>query len=188
MKAADDAHETALRALDRRDHSEGSLEARLERGGFGERERHGAIARLRAAGLVDDRRFAQERAVRLAHRDAGDRMIRADLALQGVQEEAIAAALEALESESERAARILARGGLTEKTLRRLSVRGFAEETLEPLIADLRDGAYDRSASPDFHLHEALSETSSVSDVDFATNPISDPGGRPEGNHQTELT
>jgi SOS response regulatory protein OraA/RecX len=68
-------------------------------------------------------------------------MIRADLAEHGVPAEAIAAALEELDPEPVRADRILAGRGATEKTLRRLSARGFAEETLEPLIADLRDRA-----------------------------------------------
>jgi hypothetical protein len=46
-----------------------------------------------------------------------------------------------LEPESARAARIVAARGRTPRTIRYLASRGFAEESLEDLIANVENGA-----------------------------------------------
>lgn len=134
------ATDAALRALGRREHTVASLDARLARSGFDEVERGRTVERLRSSGLVDDRRFAVQRATQLAGREAGDRMILADLLSHGVSGDVAAAALAELEPEGERAARVVARLGTHPRAVRRLASRGFADETLEPLIAELGDG------------------------------------------------
>lgn len=138
---AHDAERAAFRALRYRDHTAASLERRLARRGHAEAERSVAVERLQRAGLVDDRRFAAERAAALARREAGDAMIHADLAAHGVSGEVAEEAVGGLEPEARRAARIAARRGAGPPTLRRLAARGFAEESIEPLVADLGDGA-----------------------------------------------
>jgi SOS response regulatory protein OraA/RecX len=98
---------------------------------------------VQRAGLVDDRRFARDRSSLLATRGAGNALIADDLERQGVAEEEIRAALEALEPESDRAARIVESRGSTPKTARHLASKGFSEETLEMLVADLSADAID---------------------------------------------
>ncbi len=79
----------------------------------------------------------------LAARGAGNNLIVDDLERQGVADEEIRAALEALEPESDRVARIVESRGRTPKTARHLASKGFSEETLEPLVADLSADAVD---------------------------------------------
>ena len=131
------AQEQALRALRARDHTAISLERRLGDRGAAPAVRRETVAAAQRAGLVDDRRFALGRAVLLAGRAAGDAMISSDLERQGVQEEDILAALAALEPESERAGRIVAARGSTVRTARYLASRGFSEDALETLVAEL---------------------------------------------------
>ena len=140
LRAAE-ADEAAIRCLRRRDHTAASLDARLARRGLDEEQRSGALERLRRVGFVDDRRFAFERARQLAGREAGDRMIRADLEAHGVPAELQVEALAAVEPESERATRIASKRGAEARTWRRLAARGFAEESLETLISDSSDRA-----------------------------------------------
>jgi hypothetical protein len=52
----------------------------------------------------------------------------------------IAAAVASLEPEEERARRVIDRLGPSPRTLRRLASKGFREETLEPLVADVEGG------------------------------------------------
>ncbi len=134
-----EARAAALRALRRRDHTAASLRARLAERGIAAAAREEALAALERAGLVDDERYAHGRAAALAARGCGDRMIRDDLARRGLGDELIEAALAGLEPEHERARRLAQTLGRSARTLRRLSARGFAEEALEPLVANARE-------------------------------------------------
>lgn len=133
------AREAALRALRYRDHTAAGLETVLERKGIRPAVRHEAVARLQAAGLVDDGRLAVARAAALAERGAGDDLVRADLERRGVPAALATEAIAALEPEPERAERILARRGRDARALRYLSARGFTEETVSALVADGND-------------------------------------------------
>jgi SOS response regulatory protein OraA/RecX len=86
---------------------------------------------------VDDERFAAIRARHLADRGAGDLLVLDDLERQGVDEARAREAVSALEPEPTRAARIVADRGISARTLRYLASRGFTEDTLEPLVAEL---------------------------------------------------
>ena len=105
------AVETALRALRARDRSVSELESRLQRRGVGTTEQRETLELLSRLGYVDDERFARSRAESLARRNCGDEMIRADLEGRGVAAGRIDAALAELESERERAERIVASRG-----------------------------------------------------------------------------
>lgn len=131
------AETTALAALARRDHSVASLGARLARAGVREPERRDAVERARRAGLVDDARFAEIRARLLADRGKGDALILDDLVRAGVEEPDAWAAVAVLEPERERAARIVAQRGASVRTARFLAARGFTEETVGEVVADL---------------------------------------------------
>jgi SOS response regulatory protein OraA/RecX len=127
----------ALRALRRRDHTAASLEQRLARLGTAPTTRREAVEAVQRAGLVDDHRFARGRAELLARRGSGDLLIADDLECQGVPPVIAAETIAALDPEAERAAALIAALGRTPQTARRLAARGFAEETLEALVADL---------------------------------------------------
>jgi regulatory protein len=126
-----------------RDHTVASLERRLSERGAAPGVRRDTLAAVQRAGLVDDNRFARERASVLATRGAGNDLIADDLERQGVADGEIRAALEALEPESVRAARIIESRGRTPKTARHLASKGFSEETLETFVADLSADAVD---------------------------------------------
>jgi SOS response regulatory protein OraA/RecX len=128
---------TALGALRHRDHSRASLAERLERRGVAPAARREAVDVLSRAGLVDDERLAHGRAAALASRGAGDLLVADDLARRGVPADLIAAAVAGLEPERERAARIVAQRGLSPRTARFLSAKGYRPETLEPLLTEL---------------------------------------------------
>jgi len=90
---------------------------------------------LEQAGYVDDARFATARAEQLVARGYGDEWIRADLERQGVSVETLAEAIAGLAPETERAReewKKLPGGPAAARTLAR---RGFAEDTLEALLA-----------------------------------------------------
>jgi len=125
----------ATRALAAQDRSRGELEARLAKAGITESARDEALTALEAAGVVDDGRVAESRAAQLARRGYGDLAIRSDLRRRHIPAEAIAAALEALEPESERARRVVETHGATPAILRRLAARGFSRDTLEELAS-----------------------------------------------------
>ena len=131
------AEAAARGALARRDHSVASLDARLERAGVREPERRDALERAQRAGLVDDARFADTRARLLADRGKGDALILDDLVRAGVQERDAQAAVALLEPERERAARIVAQRGGSVRTARFLVARGFTEDTVGDVVADL---------------------------------------------------
>ena len=131
------AETAALGALARRDHSVASLDARLARAGVREPERRDVVERAQLAGLVDDARFADARARLLAARGKGDALILDDLVRAGVEERDARAAVAVLEPEHDRAARIVAQRGVSIRTARFLAARGFTEETVGDVVADL---------------------------------------------------
>lgn len=133
----DNALGRATRALSSRDRSRGELAARLEEAGVSEAARDEALGTLEAAGLVDDTRVAESRARELARRGYGDAAIRSDLRLRRISSETIAAAIEELDPEAERAACALGGEERTPKVLRRLASRGFSRDTLEELAIQL---------------------------------------------------
>ena len=131
------AQDVALRALARRDHSRASLDARLARERISPGARRDVLDRAQRSGLVDDSRYAEARAHQLAERGAGDLLVVDDLARHGVDETVARAALATMEPEVERAARVVAARGLSARTVRYLASRGFTEDTLEPLVAEV---------------------------------------------------
>lgn len=134
-----EAREVALRALARRDHTRASLERRLAERGTTASLRRDTVGAAERAGLVDDARFASSRAALLAARGAGDAMIEDDLARHGVPTAAIRDAVDCLDPEWSRAEAIVTARGRSARTLRYLASKGFAEETLEPFVADSAD-------------------------------------------------
>jgi regulatory protein len=128
------ALDVAKRALARRDHSERGLRERLARGGIELDDAETAVRTLRDAGLLDDARFAAQRARALAERGRSDRAIRFDLESQGVDRDLVAEALAALEPERERAARVVSRRGSGPKTARLLVQRGFDPDVVEQAL------------------------------------------------------
>ncbi len=120
--------EVATRALARRDYSERELRDRLARAGIDHPEVDEALAALRERGLLDEGRFARQRASALAERGRGDAAIRFELERQGVSAELIEDAIGTLEPERERAERIVSRRGAGPKTARLLAQRGFDSE------------------------------------------------------------
>jgi regulatory protein len=92
------------------------------------------LSTLARAGLLDDRRAAESRAVALAGRGYGDAAIRHDLARRGLGEDDVEAALATVGPEAERAAAIVSRRGSGPRTARYLVGRGFGEEACEAAL------------------------------------------------------
>jgi SOS response regulatory protein OraA/RecX len=131
------AQAVARRALRARDHTAASLEQRLAVRGTPAAARRDTVEAAQRAGLVDDRRFAMQRASQLASRGSGDLLIGDDLERQGVPSELVRLAIDALEPEAARADSIVAARGLSPKTARYLASRGFSEVALESIVANL---------------------------------------------------
>jgi regulatory protein len=131
------AERVAVRALARREHSRATLEARLVRSGVPADQREEVLGRAARAGLVDDERFAAIRARHVADRGSGDLLVLHDLERHGIDDARAREAISGLEPEAERAAGIVAARGVSTRTIRYLASRGFSEETLEALVADL---------------------------------------------------
>jgi regulatory protein len=134
-----EARSAALVALDHTDQTVTTLRRRLAAKGVAPADRETAIEIMERAGLVDDARYAQARGFALAARGAGDLMIRDDLERRGVASPLIDEAIEGLEPELDRARRLLAGHRDSQRALRRLAAKGFAEDVLEAVIADQRD-------------------------------------------------
>jgi regulatory protein len=130
-----DALESALRALRHRDRSVADLDRRLAERGFGSEERVDAVEALQRTGLLDDERFARNRAESLSSRGAGDELIRHDLAGSGVESGLAEHAIESLEPEVVRARRIVERRGASAKTVRYLYGRGFSHDVVSAVVA-----------------------------------------------------
>lgn len=135
-----EAIDAGLRALEGRDHTRASLAARLARRGLDDDACREAVDALARSGYVDDERFARGRAAALAGRGAGNALIRDDLARQGVPAEIADEAIAVLEPERVRAERVAAARGRRPGTLRFLRAKGFAEESLEAIVADGAEG------------------------------------------------
>jgi SOS response regulatory protein OraA/RecX len=131
----EEALAVATRALARREHSRRSLRERLLRARVGAGEADEVVEELLRLGLLDDGRFARERARVLAERGKGDQAIRFDLRREGVQGAEIEAALAVLDPERERAARLVVRRGATPATARLLASRGFDEDVVAAVVA-----------------------------------------------------
>jgi SOS response regulatory protein OraA/RecX len=128
------AFEAGIRALARRDLTAAEVEDRLGRAGFAQADRRQAIAHLQAAGYLDDRRAACERARVLAERGLGDLAITADLSRRGASGEAQADALASLEPELDRARRLVARLGPGPRSAHGLARKGFTPEAVEAAV------------------------------------------------------
>ena len=130
----------AAGALRHRDLSRRALDARLALRAVAPVERADALRVLERAGILDDGRFGATRARTLAERGWGDAAIRSDLEQQGVPDELIGPALEALPPESERAGALVLRRGAGVATARWLARKGFGNDAIEaaagPGIAD----------------------------------------------------
>jgi regulatory protein len=131
----EEALAVATRALARREHSAHGLRERLLRAGVSDADADGALEELQRVGLLDDGRFASERARVLAERGKGDAAIRYELERSGLESRDVEAAMSALEPESDRAARVVDRRGPTPATARLLASRGFDEAVVEALVA-----------------------------------------------------
>jgi regulatory protein len=131
----DQALAVATRALARREHSRRSLAERLQRAGVGDNEAEEVLAELERLGLLDDRRFALERARVLADRGKGDAAIRFELERSGVSGAAVEKALAQLDPERERAERLVGSRGATPATARLLAGRGFDEDVVAAVVA-----------------------------------------------------
>ena len=134
-----EARDVALRALRRRDHTRASLEEHLVQRGTPCQLRRETVEAAERAGFVDDARFATARAEMLARRWAGNLLIEHDLERHGVPAAVIADAIGALEPERVRVQQALAVRGRSLRTSRYLAARGFSEDALEGLIADVME-------------------------------------------------
>jgi regulatory protein len=131
------ALETATAALAWRDRSTADLTAYLERRGATADDAARAVERLAEAGYVDDGRYAQRRAEVLAGRGQGDAAIRFVLEHDGVDGDAIDAAIDALVPERERAAALLRAAPTAVAGARRLAAKGFSADAVESALAAL---------------------------------------------------
>lgn len=136
-----EALSAAGRALRGRDLAAAEVERRLERAGVAPAPRAETLAVLDRTGLVDDRRFASDRAGALAARGYGDAWIRWDLDRRGVAAELVEEAIGALEDERARAEKLVEERGGGARVARGLARRGFGEDAVEaaangPVAAD----------------------------------------------------
>lgn len=129
-----DAIAVATRALRVRDLPARRVAERLERAAVAPAAVDESLAVLEKAGLVDDDRFAANRALSLAERGYGDAAIRHDLERQGVAADLADAAIAGLEPERVRARRLVATRGPGVKTGRYLASKGFADHTVEAAL------------------------------------------------------
>jgi regulatory protein len=130
-----DALDTALRTLRYRDLSAHDLRRHLEQKGFPASACDTVLETLERTGVLDDRRFAENRARALAGRGSGDALVRYELERAGVAAVAIEDALGALEPEDGRARSIADRRGPGPKTARYLRSKGFSEEAVAKAVA-----------------------------------------------------
>jgi SOS response regulatory protein OraA/RecX len=129
-----EALDAAGKALSHRDRSTAELEARLEQRGVRPSDRAAAVETMARLGYVDDVRMATDRARNMASRGFGDEAIRFDLEGRGIDTELIAAAIEHLVPEAERARAIVARSDSDIKAARNLAAKGFSPETVEAAV------------------------------------------------------
>ena len=127
----------AGRTLRARDLPARALDVRLEQRGIRAADRARALSTLQGAGLVDDGRFARNRALALAGRCLGDAAIRFDLEEYGVEPELVEEAVAGLEPETARAERIVASRGRSPATARFLARKGFGEAAVESAAGEV---------------------------------------------------
>jgi len=125
----------ALRALRHRERSAAEVDRYLSARSVGDDDRQEVLETLARTALVDDRRFAEQRAMSLTDRGAGDELIRHELARAGVDSELAEETIASLSAEAERAARIVARRGSGPKTARHLARKGFSEDVVRAVVA-----------------------------------------------------
>jgi SOS response regulatory protein OraA/RecX len=130
----EEAMTVATRALRARDLSAHRVAERLERAAVAPAMVDQSLTVLEEAGLVDDGRFAANRALSLAGRGYGDAAIRHDLERQGVAPDLADAAIAGLEPECVRARRLVVARGSGVKTGRYLASKGFADDTVEAAL------------------------------------------------------
>ncbi|MBA3347845.1 MAG: RecX family transcriptional regulator [Actinobacteria bacterium] len=143
MTERSDAVEAAVRALRLRDRSAAEIDERLQARGVEPDERREVLGTLERVGYLDDVRYAEMRAATLAARGAGDALILDDLERRGLAAETIAAAIELLEPERERAELIVLARGATATTARYLASRGFDEDVVAAAVARGGEGPVD---------------------------------------------
>ncbi len=129
-----EALDAAGKALTHRDRSTAELEARLEQRGVRPSDRAAAVETMARLGYVDDERMATDRARNMASRGFGDEAIRFDLEGRGIDADLIAAALDRLDPETERARAIVASSPSELKAARSLAAKGFSAETIEAAV------------------------------------------------------
>jgi SOS response regulatory protein OraA/RecX len=125
----------ATRVLSAADQSAHVLDERLSRRGIAPRVRAEAVGILERSGLLDNRRAAVSRAQALADRGYGDGAIRADLERRGFDSDPADEAVAELVPEAERAKAIVRRRGLSLRTARSLTAKGFSPETVEAVCS-----------------------------------------------------
>jgi SOS response regulatory protein OraA/RecX len=135
------ATDVAGRALRARDRSRRDLEVRLERAAVPPDVRTETLAMLERVGLVDDARFAANRADALARRGYGDAAIAEALEREGVLPDERSDAIAALEPELERARSLVRSRGNGPRTARFLAGKGFGEDAIAEALG--RDFAPD---------------------------------------------
>lgn len=128
---------TAGRALAQRPLSSRQVSERLRRRGVAPPVARETLGTLAAAGLVDDTRLANARAVVLADRGWGDLAIAARLQRDGLQEADVHVALAALPPEAGRAAALAAEFSDRRKAWSRLARRGFSPDAIEDALGAL---------------------------------------------------
>jgi regulatory protein len=130
------ALDLAVGSLQAHDRSRSDVEARLARAGVAPDEVGETLATLERLGYLDDGRYARARAEELAHKGYGDEWIRHDLHEHGVERETIAAAVEALTREPERAARLAAGSGSApdRRLAARLHRKGFSADSVQAAL------------------------------------------------------
>jgi regulatory protein len=135
------ARTVAARAVGRRELTVRELEGRLERAGVPAPLAGETVAAAVEVGLVDDARFAGERARGLADRGWGDRAVRSRLVAAGVAEDVARTAVDALPAEADRARVVAGTAAGPRDAARLLARRGFAFETIEDVLGAEWDGA-----------------------------------------------
>ena len=144
-----DIHTAALRMLARRALSCRELAERLERKGFGAGAVRAEVARLEAAGLLDDAELARSVARSQLAEGRGRRMLAATLRRRGVDREAADEALAGVGDDEERQALRLALARAARKypgfrrvplqrrkVIRYLLARGFGAAAVSRALAD----------------------------------------------------
>jgi len=129
-----EALETGLKALARRELSHSELVARITRSGIDPVDAEVAASRLAEAGYQSDERTACERARVLAGRRYGDLAIRTDLGSRGIAESEIEQAIAGVEPEIARAEALSRRGGNAAKLAQALRRKGYTEDTVEAAL------------------------------------------------------